>query len=308
MSKLKVLVTGGAGFIGSHVTDALIEKGYDVVIVDDLSNGTVANVNPKARLFQNDIRDTAVGEIFSKEKPDYVFHFAAQASVNRSVEDPIFDASVNIIGSLNILNNCVKYKVKKIMFSSTGGAIYGDAEIVPTPENYYPKPESPYGIAKLTVENYLRYFHKQFKLEYGILRYANVYGSRQKNHGEAGVIPIFIEKLMNGETPLIFGDGYQTRDYVHVSDVVRANMMLFESDSVDTYNVGTGHQTTVNELFGLLRDELSPETKEKHVDKFTGVPVSCLSYSKIKEDLGWEPAMTLIDGLEETVAWMRANG
>jgi len=305
MAKIKVLVTGGAGFIGSHQVDALIGKGYDVVIVDDLSIGSLANVNPKAKLFQNDIRDTAIEEIFAKEIPEYVFHFAAQASVNRSVDDPIFDASVNIIGSLNILNNGVKHKIKKIMFSSTGGAIYGDADIVPTPESFFPRPESPYGIAKLTVENYLRYFHKQFNLEYGILRYANVYGSRQESHGEAGVIPIFIEKLLKGESPVIFGDGYQTRDFVHVSDVVSANMKVFESESVDIYNVGTGRQTTVNELFQLLKNELAPGLHEKHADKFTGVPVSCLSYSKINQDLGWEPKVDLIEGLEETIEWMK---
>jgi len=303
-SKLKILVTGGAGFIGSHQVDALIAKGYDVLIVDDLSSGSIANVNPKARLFQNDIRDTAIEEIFTKEKPDYVFHFAGQIDFLRSLEDPVFDASVNIIGSLNILTNCVTNKVKKIVFASSS-AVYGDADIVPTTENCPLAPVAPYGIAKMTVENYLRYFYRRFKLEYGIVRYANVYGSRQKSNGEAAVIPIFAEKLMNGESPVIYGDGYQTRDFIHVSDIVRANMKVFESDSVDTYNVGTCHQTAINELFSVLRDELAPGLKEKHADKFTGVPVSCLSYSKINQDLGWEPQVSLVEGLEEAVGWMK---
>jgi len=302
-NKGKVLVTGGAGFIGSHQVDLLLKEGYKVVVVDDLSTGQKENLSEDVPFYQVDIRDAELAEVFKKEKPDYVFHFAAQINVNHSVADPIFDADVNIIGSLNLLDNCVDYGVKKIMFSSTGGALYGEAEIVPTPEEYPCAPLSPYGIAKLSVENYIRFYAENKGLNYGIMRYANVYGPRQNSKGEAGVVAIFAEKMLAGEHPVIHGDGHQTRDFVYVSDVVAANLLVLQSDRNDTYNVGTGRQTTVNEIFKLVQECLDKDFNPKHVDVFSGQKVSCLSAKKIKENLGWSPKVSMEDGVEKTVAW-----
>ena len=305
-SKQKVLVTGGAGFIGSHQVDALVGAGYKVIVIDDLSNGEESNLNSEAKFYKVDIRsEDKMEEVFSHERPEYVFHFAAQANVNRSVEDPVFDADVNIMGSLNLLELSLKYKIKKFMFSSTGGALYGDAEILPTPEDYPTEPISPYGIAKLSVEKYLRFYFEQFGLEYGINRYANVYGPRQNPRGEAGVISIFIEKMSKGLQPIIHGDGHQTRDYVYVGDVVRANMLVFESEAVEIYNVGTGRQTTVNEIFNLIKEAIGSSATERHGDDFSGQAVSCLSTEKIKRDLGWEPQVGIEEGIEKTVEWFR---
>lgn len=302
-SQGKVLVTGGAGFIGSHQVDALIKSGFKVAVVDDLSTGEESNINPKATFYNLDIRDPELADVFRKEKPDYVFHFAAQISVNNSVKDPVFDADVNIIGSLNLLDNCVEFGVKKILFSSTGGALYGEAETVPTPEEYPCNPISPYGIAKLTVENYLRFYKDHYGLDYGINRYSNVYGPRQNTQGEAGVIAIFIEKFLQGKHPVIHGDGHQTRDFIYVEDVVRANMQVFESEVCDTYNVATGRQTTINEVFKYIVQGMNKSVKEKYSTEFSGQEVSCLSYDKIKNELNWEPQVKVEEGIEKTIEW-----
>jgi len=302
-NKGKVLVTGGAGFIGSHQVDLLLKEGYKVIVVDDLSTGQKENIPEEVVFYQVDVRDAALGDVFKKEKPDYVFHFAAQINVNHSVEDPVYDADVNIIGSLNVLDNCVESGVKKIMFSSTGGALYGEAETIPTPEDYPCLPVSPYGIAKLAVENYIRFYNEQHGLNYGIMRYANVYGPRQNSKGEAGVIAIFAEKMINGEQPTIHGDGHQTRDFVFVGDVVAANLKVFQSDKNGTYNVGTGRQTTVNEIYKMVQSDLELDFPEKHVDVFSGQKVSCLSAEKIKTALGWSPQTSIEEGINETVEW-----
>ncbi len=305
-NKGKVLVTGGAGFIGSHQVDFLINEGYKVIVVDDLSSGSVNNVNEKATLYQFDIREEEkLDQLFAKERPDFVFHFAAQINVNRSVDDPVFDADVNIIGTLGLLELCVQYKVKKIIFSSTGGALYGEAEVTPTPETYATEPLSPYGIAKLSIEKYIKFYHLQFGLEYGIMRYANVYGPRQNPKGEAGVISIFIEKLLQKMSPIIHGDGHQTRDYVYVRDVVRANMACLRSQESNTYNVGTGFQTTVNEIFNYIRLALNSSVEARHQDAFTGQRVSCLSYKKINKELAWQPETILEKGIEKTIEWFQ---
>ncbi|NQT49407.1 NAD-dependent epimerase/dehydratase family protein [Candidatus Kuenenbacteria bacterium] len=303
--KFKILVTGGAGFIGSHQVDALIEAGHKVIIVDNLSSGQKENLNPKAKFYKVDLRSEELSSIFHNEKPDYVFHFAAQISVNQSLEDPVYDADVNIIGGLNLLENCVDSDVKKVIFASTGGALYGEAEEVPTSENYPSEPMSPYGIAKLTIENYLRFYNQQFGLKYCVMRYANVYGPRQNPKGEAGVISIFITRMLSHQLPVIHGDGHQTRDYIFVGDVVRANMLAFQSEENDTYNVGTGRQTTVNELFDLIKDELEFKQEATHKDVFHGQQVSCLSYEKINKALGWKPENSIEDGIEKTVQWFK---
>jgi UDP-glucose 4-epimerase len=303
--KGKVLVTGGAGFIGSHQVDALIDAGFKVVVVDDLSAGHEYNVNSDATFYQMDIRDTKLVDVFDKERPDYVFHFAAQINLRRSVEDPVFDADVNVIGSLQLLDLCVEYGVKKVMFASTGGALYGEAEVVPTPETYPCRPGSPYGIAKYTIEQYLQFYSSYYELQYGIVRYSNVYGPRQNPKGEAGVISIFAERLLNHQEAVIHGDGHQTRDYVFVEDVIAANMLVFAQAEQGIYNVCTARQTTVNEVFDYMAANFEGSPRAIHKEAFYGQSVSCLSYQKIKNELNWEPEWSMEKGIEKTVEWFK---
>jgi len=238
---MKILVTGGAGFIGSHVVDAYLELGHEVVVVDNLSSGSIENLNPKAKFYEMDIRDSDIEDLFKNEKPDVVNHHAAQMDVRKSVEDPIYDADVNIIGSLNLLQNCIKYGVKKFIFASTGGAIYGEQDYFPADEEHPTRPLSPYGVAKLTVEKYLYFYKEVHGLNYVVLRYANIYGPRQNPHGEAGVVAIFTSKMLKGEQPVINGDGFQTRDYTFVGDVVRANVLALSYEKSDVFNIGNRH-------------------------------------------------------------------
>ena len=302
--KGKVLVTGGAGFIGSHIVDEFIKEGLQVVVIDNLSTGKKSNLNPKAKFYKRDIRDKKIEKVFKREKPDYVCHQAAHIDLRESLKEPIFDADNNIIGTLNVLENCVKHKVKKFIFASTGGAIYGDASIIPTPEIYEAKPMSPYGISKLSIDNYLHFYHKVNKLPYISLRYANVYGPRQDSGGEAGVIAIFTEKLLRGEQPLIFGNGRQTRDYVYVGDVARANFLALKSKKVGRYNVGTGVETNVNNIFKGLVKVMGSKVKAKRVAGVLGEQKrSCLANKKIKKDLKLKVSVDLEKGLKRTVEW-----
>ncbi|MBU1178591.1 NAD-dependent epimerase/dehydratase family protein [Patescibacteria group bacterium] len=301
---MKVIVTGGAGFIGSHIVDKLIAKNYQVVVIDSLVTGKKGNLDSAAKFYETDIRDKkAVAKIFSIEKPDLVCHQAAHASVRESTADPQYDADVNILGSLSILQSCVQAKVKKIVFASTGGALYGDADQMPTPETYPTKPICPYGVAKLSVEQYLHYYHKIFKLPYVILRYANVYGPRQDPHGEAGVVAIFSQKMIAGEQPIINGNGEQTRDYVSVKDVVAANIKALESGFInETFNIGTGQETSVNKLFQTMVKIIGKPIKEKYGPAKTGEQkTSALSWDKIKQELNWQPTVDLPAGLAETI-------
>lgn len=304
-----VIVTGGAGFIGSHIVDALVEKGRHVAVIDNLVTGRKENLNPKATLYKVDISDTKVKKIIKKESPDAIFHLAAQINVRESVKDPLFDASVNILGSLNIIEGligCGSAEKRKIIFSSTGGAIYGDADLVPTPETYREFPLSPYGICKLSVERYLNYFNKITGLPYVALRYGNVYGPRQNSKGEAGVVSIFCDKMLIAEQPIINGDGKQTRDYVYVKDVVRANMLALESDKVDVFNIGTQKETDVNYLFNKIKDLLKSDFIEAHGPAQQGEQKrSCLNIEKAARELNWKPEYTLDKGLEETVEWFK---
>jgi len=306
---MNVLVTGGAGFIGSHVVEGLIKEGFSPIVVDNLSTGKTENLNPKALFYQQDIEDEEMMErIFMLHKPVYVFHLAAQSSVSISVRNPVEDARTNILGTLVLLQKSVKYGVKKFIFSSTGGAIYGDNVNIPTSEEELPNPISPYGIAKLSVERYLDFFSKEYNLDYVSLRYSNVYGPRQDPYGEAGVVAIFTNKMLRGEKVTIFGDGEYIRDYIYVDDVVRANILSVEKGKNMVLNIGTGRGTTVNDLFKML----------KNIIGYTGEPVyapprkgdvrkSVLDCSKAKQILGWEPKVSLEEGLRRTVEYFKTS-
>lgn len=305
---MKVLVTGGAGFIGSHTQDQLILSGYDVVVVDNLSTGFSKNINPKAKFYQTDIQDkTAIAEIFATERPDAVFHFAAQMDVRRSVADPFYDANVNIIGTLNLLENAVKNKVKRFIFVSTGGAVYGEQDFFPADENHPLNPLSPYGVGKLAVEKYLHFYKNTYGLNYFIVRYANVYGPRQNPFGEAGVVAIFCDKMLKKEQPFINGNGLQTRDYVYVKDVVAANLLAVESSVCDVVNIGTGIETNVVELFLELRKLVGSNCEELHKEQAQGEQLrSVIDNSKAGKILGWQPKYTLETGLAETVDFFKS--
>ncbi len=298
---MNILVTGGAGFIASHVVDAYINEGHRVIVVDNLSSGTEENINPKAEFYKLDIRDGQIEELFRKYSIDAVNHHAAQMDVRRSVSDPKFDASVNVLGGLNILEYARKYGVKKIIFASTGGAIYGEQDYFPADEQHPTRPLSPYGITKLTTEKYLYYYKAVHGIDYIVLRYSNVYGPRQNPHGEAGVVAIFCSKLIKGEQPVINGDGKQTRDYVYVADVVKANILALNFNGSDIFNVGTGTETDVNTLFYTLRQVLNPSCPEVHGPAKAGEQQrSVISYEKISKQLGWQPTITLEKGLQLT--------
>ncbi|PLV59228.1 SDR family oxidoreductase [Thermotoga sp. KOL6] len=305
---MNVLVTGGAGFIGSHLVDKLIEKGFGVIVVDNLSSGRVENLNKNALFYEQSVEDAEMMErIFFLHKPEYVFHLAAQASVAVSVKEPVKDAETNVIGSLTLLEKSVKYGVKKFIFSSTGGAIYGEnVRTFPTPETEVPCPISPYGIAKYSVEMYLDFFAREYGLKYTSLRYANVYGPRQDPHGEAGVVAIFSERMLKGEEVYIFGDGEYVRDYVYVDDVVRANLLAMEKGDNDVFNIGTGRGTTVNQLFRMLKEITGYNKEPVYKPPRKGdVRKSILDWSKAKEKLGWEPTVALEEGLKLTVEYFR---
>jgi len=280
---LKILVTGGAGFIASHIADAFLEAGHSVFVIDNLLSGFEKNVNPKAVFIKGDIRDKSLSSLFEKEKFDVVNHHAAQMDVSRSVADPAFDADTNILGTINLLQNAVKNNVKKFMFASTGGAIYGEQEYFPADEKHPTAPLSPYGISKLAVEKYLFFYKVQYDLKYSILRYANIYGPRQNPHGEAGVVAIFSKKLINGEQPVINGNGAQTRDYTYVKDVVKANLLALNDTVSDIYNVGTGRETDVNELFSMINSLVGKGQKEKHGPAMPGEQMrSVITSQKLK--------------------------
>ncbi len=302
---MKILVTGGAGFIGSHIVDAYVDKGYSVVIIDDLSTGDIKNINPKAEFFREDICSPGIEKIFKKYRFDVVNHHAAQINVRTSLEEPIFDAKVNIIGSLNVLNLCVKYRVKRFIFASSGGAIYGEPDRFPITEDFTPDPLSPYGAAKFAIENYIRIFAKLYNFEYVILRYSNVYGPRQIPKSEAGVISIFINRILENKECLVNGDGNQVRDYVYVGDVVKANLLALNAKS-NYFNIGTGVETSVNDLLDVLGKILNKKIPHRHRAPISGeVFKNVLDFSKVKKILGWKPETPLIKGIELTYNYFK---
>jgi len=305
---MRILFTGGAGFIGSNVVDALVEGGHEVVVVDNLSTGKEENINPKARFFHVDLTDfEALERVFTETKPEVVFHTAAQIDVRKSVQDPLFDAETNIIGSMNLFEFSIKYGVKRVIFSSTGGALYGEAEKLPADENTHIEPLSPYGVSKYCTEQYLEYFKRVYNLERVILRYANVYGPRQDPLGEAGVIAIFTSKILNNEKPVIYGDGNQTRDYIFVEDVVRANILALDGKE-GIYNIGTSVETPVNDLVKMFSKILN-----KHIEPIYAPPRKgevqriSLDASKAEKELGFTVEFSLEDGLRKTLEWYKRS-
>lgn len=303
---MKVLVTGGAGFIGSHVCDALLDRGHDVHVIDDLSGGYREQVPEGATLHELDIRDASVRDLWTEHRFELMYHLAAQMDVRRSVADPRYDADVNVGGLLNLMEAGRENGLKKVIFASTGGAIYGEPEFAPQTEEHVLQPLSPYGITKLCSEKYLFFYEDTHGIEYVALRYGNVYGPRQNPHGEAGVVAIFCERMLDGKQPIINGDGRQTRDYVHVRDVVAANMAALSFNGSGIFNVGTSIETDVVMLFETLRDELAPEMPTEHGPGKPGEQRrSVLSYERTKQSLNWEPSMDVRDGLVETARWFR---
>ncbi len=304
---MKVLVTGGAGFIASHLVDRLIQEGHHVVVVDNLVTGSRRNLNKEAVFYKMDIQSSRLERVFEKEKPEVISHHAAQIDVRKAVADPAFDAQVNIMGLINLLEYAVKYGSRRCIFASSGGAIYGEQEVIPASEDHRTRPLSPYGISKLCSENYLYYYSTVCGLEYTVLRYSNVYGPRQAPEGEAGVVSIFTRKMLKGEQPMINGNGMQTRDYVYVEDVVEANMAVMNAHVSDTFNVGTGMETTVNTLFHQLVALTGVSMRDMHAPEKKGeVLRSCLDFRKIQKQLDWEPRVSLKEGLERTVAYFRS--
>jgi len=303
---VKILVTGGAGFIGSHVADLLIKEGHDIFIIDNLSSGDKKNVNIKARFYNEDLGDfKRIEQIFDKEKPEVVYHLAAQIDIRKSVENPAEDAKQNILNSLNLLELCAHSGVKHFIFSSTGGAIYGDTEQIPTNEKHETNPVSAYGCAKLAVEKYLDYYNNIYGLHYTILRYSNVYGPRQNAKGEAGVVSIFLDNMFKGKNSDIFG-GVQTRDFVFVEDVARANLLVLRDEGNNVYNISTGKETDIIEIFSLLNSIFNNNFKAIFNDSKKGEQKrSCLSYQKIKDKLGWMPVVSLEEGLRKTYEWRK---
>ncbi len=307
---MKVLVTGGAGFIGSHVVDAYLAEGLEVFIVDDLSRGSRRNLPAKTVFYQVNIRDRALLEsIFRKEKPDIVSHHAAQMDVRYSVQEPVFDAETNILASINLLELAVKTKARRFIYASTGGAIYGEPQVLPASEETAALPLSPYGISKHVVEHYLRTYNLLYGLPYVVLRYGNVYGPRQSSKGEAGVVAIFCEQMLQKTTPTLYGDGKKTRDYVSVSDVARANVMALKAGDGEIFNIATGVSTTDYEVFTYVREALGITPFEPiFAPKRPGeVDHIVLDVSKAKRRLGWEPRVHIRQGIKRTSEWFRTR-
>jgi UDP-glucose 4-epimerase len=313
---MKILVTGGAGFIGSNVADAYIQAGHEVLVVDNLYSGKRSNVNPNARFYELDIRSPEIGELIERERPDILNHHAAQISVPDSVSDPLLDADINIKGLLNLLESAVKHKIGKVIFISSGGAIYGESSKYPTSEACRPKPLSPYAVSKYSSEYYLAYYKHQYGLDYTVLRYANIYGPRQIPHGEAGVIAIFMDNLLKGEHSILYhfskDEEGMIRDYCYVADVVKANLSALVRDGGGVINIGTGVGTKtlalyriIFEAFKEVRRGVSEElaTPLRQVARPGDLTRSCLVVEKARSSLGWVPETDLKEGIRKTLGW-----
>jgi UDP-glucose 4-epimerase len=303
---MKILITGGAGFIGSNLADRLVEEGHQLVVIDDLSSGKRHQVPAAANFYQMELDSRCLDRVIEHEKPEAVCHLAAQISVRRSVEDPVFDARVNILASIGLIEACRTHGVKRFIFTSTGGAIYGDADQVPTPETYVAAPVSPYGTSKLCVEHYLYCFRELYGFSSAALRLSNVYGPRQDPHGEAGVVAIFSRALLEGRPATINGDGLQTRDYVYVGDVVEAFVLALRSDAQGSFNVGTGMETDVKELYSQVARAAGSSAPAQYGPPRPGEQKrSCIDATRIRSELGWEPKVQLPEGIGLTVEYFR---
>ncbi len=305
---MKVLVTGGAGFIGSHIVDALIEQGHQVVAIDNLATGFRENINHDAKFCKMSICDAELANVFEQERPEIVIHQAAQVVITRSVADPVFDAQENILGSLNVIFNCVRFGIKRIIYASSGGAVYGEPQYLPVDEKHPINPLSQYGVSKYAVERYLHVYGLQYELNYVVLRYSNVYGPRQNPGGEAGVVAIFAGHMLKGEQPTIFGLGDKTRDYIHVSDVVTANLLAMELGKNAIYNIGTGVETSDQEMFSTLAKVLGYSGKSIYAQVRTGeIHRICLDATKAQKELGWQARLSLQEGLLQTVSYYQTR-
>ena len=312
---MKILVTGGAGFIGSHLVDRLLEIGHEVVVVDNLATGYRQNLNPCAKFYEASLLDSSLDEIFQREKPDIVNHHAAQNDVRKSNADPVFDAQHNIIGSIRLIQHCIKYGVKKVIYASSGGTVYGEPIYLPVDEGHPIAPISPYGISKHTVEHYLFLASANADLNYTVLRYANIYGPRQHPRGGAGVVAIFAKSMLKGSPPTIFGDGSSTRDYLFISDAVEANLLALSGRDREIYHVSSGIEISLDELFCRLKGIIGSITGRKGIFDMSPVYAKprlgeihriALSPEKIQRDLGWLPQISLQAGLAQTVPYCRS--
>lgn len=306
---MKVLVSGGAGFIGSHVVDKYIANGYEVVVVDNLSTGRLSNLNPAATFYKLDIRSPQMAELFEKEKPDFINHHAAQMDVRRSVVNPQFDAEVNILGSINLIENAVKHQIKRIVYISTGGAVYGEPEYLPCDEAHPVNPICQYGASKHTVEHYLYIYHMLYGLEYVVLRYPNVYGPRQDPHGEAGVVAIFTGQMLDGKRVVMNGDGEQQRDFTFVGDCAHANLLALDGTSKSAiYNLGSGLGTSINKIFKVLKEITNYKLPLDYGPAKAGETRHIfLDAARAKQELGWAPSVSLEEGLRQTVEYFKST-
>ena len=304
---MKIIVTGAAGFIASHVVDAYLEAGHEVVGIDDLSRGRKQNINAKCRFYSCDIRDRKIVEsIFSTEKATVVNHHAAQMDVRRGVREPIFDAQVNILGGINLIEAAVTSGIKRFIYIGTAGAGYGEPDQTPVPETYPVNPITPYGISKHTIEHYLFTFRFLYGLDYVVLRYGNVYGPRQNSQGEAGVFAIFSEQMLAGIQPVIYGDGTKIRDYVYISDVVTANLAALDKGTNEIFNISSGVETSDQEVYDIVRHLLNKSVQPKYVPRRPGeIDRICLDISKAERLLGWKPQVPLVEGARRTVAYFK---
>ena len=303
---MKILVTGGAGFIGSHVSDALVEAGHSVVVIDDLSTGREANLNRSAKFLVADIRDPKLDELFAQERFEVVVHQAAKANVRESMEKPILYADVNILGSLNLLELSRKHQVRKFVYASTGGAVYGEPEYLPVDESHPINALDPYGASKHHVEHYLYLYRANYGLQYTVLRYPNVYGPRQDPYVEAGVVAIFTNQMLAHKPVTINGTGEQQRDFIYVGDIAHANLLSLQKGDGEIYNIGSGHGTSVNEIYDHLRELTEYAGQATHGPAKLGeVYRIYLNADKARAQLGWEVTTPLARGLAETVEFFR---
>jgi UDP-glucose 4-epimerase len=305
---MKILVTGGAGFIGSHIVDRLILEGHEVVVIDNLVGGRREQVNPYATFYQVDLMDPNLAEILQRERPQVISHQAAQINVSHSIQNPIEDATINILGSLKLLECARQCGVEKVIYASSGGAIYGEPDYLPCNEEHPIRPLSPYGVSKYAVEQYLLMYQQVYGINFTALRYGNVYGPRQNPDGEAGVVSIFSQRMLEAQKVYIFGTGEQRRDFIYVTDIAEANLLSIRKGDGQNLNIGTGVGTSVNEVFNRLQNVTSYEHQPVHIESRPGEVFAIhLAYHKAEATLNWRPKVTLLEGLERTVAFFRTQ-